>query len=188
MWSSAMVLAPMLRGLFGLDANVPDRTLKVTPHLPADWDSAELLNVPFGKSLLSFQYSRKGGSMVVQAHSSTPEVICLVSKDANTGPCKDAPATVHTVSLPLPAVELSIPTDAPSQGAATRQLKVLNEEYTDRQATFSLSSPAKSTYDLFVRFNKSNVTVTGAVYANGHLHVEFPEGAGHQTRTVTFHW
>ena len=188
MWSSAMVLAPMLRGLFGLDANVPDRTLKVTPHLPADWDSAELLNVPFGKSLLSFQYSRKGGSMVVQAHSSTPEVICLVSKDANTGPCKDAPATVHTVSLPLPAVELSIPTDAPSQGAATRQLKVLNEEYTDRQAIFSFSSPAKSTYDLFVRFNKSNVTATGAVYANGHLHVEFPEGAGHQTRTVTFHW
>ena len=126
--------------------------------------------------------------MVIQARSSNPEVICLATTDAHTGPCKEAAATEHTVSLPLPAVEVSIPTDAPSQGAATRQLKVLDEEYTDRQASFSLSSPAKSTYDLFIRFNKSNVTVTGAVYRNGRLHVEFPEGAGYQTRIVTFHW
>ncbi|MGB6727095.1 MAG: hypothetical protein WBE74_14415, partial [Terracidiphilus sp.] len=35
LWSSAMVISPVVRGLFGLEWNVPQNTLTVTPHLPA---------------------------------------------------------------------------------------------------------------------------------------------------------
>jgi hypothetical protein len=40
LWSSAMVISPILRGLFGLRWNADNKTLEVNPQLPADWDSA----------------------------------------------------------------------------------------------------------------------------------------------------
>ena len=38
MWSSAMVITPLLRGLFGLDWHAANYTLRIAPHLPAGWD------------------------------------------------------------------------------------------------------------------------------------------------------
>jgi hypothetical protein len=187
-WSSAMVLAPMMRGLFGLESNAFDRTLRVDPHLPADWDTAQLRNVPFGKSSLRLEYSRTGGHMIVTVYSQRPEVLCVVSGITPAEPCKTRPAAVHVLSLPLPAVELSIPDNPPDQGAATHQLKVIDEEYANRQATFTLSGAGNSTYDLFVRLNEPNVKVTGAVYRDGRIHVQFPAGEGYQMRTVVFRW
>ncbi len=43
LWSSAMVISPMLRGLFGLDWDALNHTLRISPHLPADWDGREVV-------------------------------------------------------------------------------------------------------------------------------------------------
>lgn len=37
-WSSAMVVSPILRGMMGLEADAPARALKFAPHVPAAWD------------------------------------------------------------------------------------------------------------------------------------------------------
>ena len=40
LWSSAMVITPTLRGLFGIDIDAQSKTITVNPHLPASWDHA----------------------------------------------------------------------------------------------------------------------------------------------------
>ena len=35
LWSSAMVITPTLRGLFGIDIDAQSKTITVNPHLPA---------------------------------------------------------------------------------------------------------------------------------------------------------
>src|SRR4029077_8278168 len=65
-WSSAMVVTPALRGLFGLDWDAPNRVLRVAPNLPADWGRARLHNVPLGNSRLEVEFSREAGRMVVR--------------------------------------------------------------------------------------------------------------------------
>jgi hypothetical protein len=57
-WSSAMVISPMLRGLLGLKADTGSRTLTFAPHLPADWASLAIKNVRVGQASLSLQYQR----------------------------------------------------------------------------------------------------------------------------------
>ena len=52
LWSSAMVITPTLRGLFGIDIDAQTKTITVNPHLPASWDMPEILGlqVPGGKA------------------------------------------------------------------------------------------------------------------------------------------
>jgi hypothetical protein len=47
-WSAAMVVSPLLRGLFGLKADALTHTLTLAPSLPANWNSFALHNVAIG--------------------------------------------------------------------------------------------------------------------------------------------
>jgi len=54
LWSSAMVITPILRGLFGISIDAQTRTITVNPHLPAGWDRATVkgIQVPGGTATL----------------------------------------------------------------------------------------------------------------------------------------
>jgi hypothetical protein len=188
MWSSAMVLTPMLRGLFGLHWDAPNNTLQVTPHLPAAWNGARLKNVHLGGSAFDLTFTREGSRMTVTAHSVGPQTLCLVEGATRPAPCKSAASVVHTVSLPLPAVEIGIPTNLPASGAVTNQIKVLNEEYAADRATFTLAAAGDSEQDVTVRANVPGVRVEEGRIENERVHVRFPQGAGYQTRKLTFLW
>jgi glycogen debranching enzyme len=99
-WSSAMVLTPGLRGLFGLDWDSLDRTLRLAPHLPANWDRATLRNVPLGRFRVELSYRREAGRLVIEARSSKPEVFCLVAQtDFVRIPCSAPPRAVHQLRI-----------------------------------------------------------------------------------------
>ncbi|MBV9766818.1 MAG: glycogen debranching protein [Acidobacteriaceae bacterium] len=188
MWSSAMVIIPMLSGLFGLDWDAPNHTIRLAPHLPTDWDHALLHNVPLGSATLNLEYQRSGGSLLVTAKTSRPEVLCLVAQTSPATPCKSAAAVQHTFTIPLPPVELSIPANLPGEGSATAQMKTLEENFFPNRAVFSFEALGGSSYELPLRLNHPNISVQGADIRGGKLHLEFSEGAGYQTRTVTFVW
>jgi hypothetical protein len=183
-WSSAMVLSPALRGLFGLDWDVPNRTLRLAPQLPADWNEATLRNVPFGTSRLEIRYERKAGKMIVRASSERPEVLCLRGRQALSAPCTAEAATVHTLELSLPPVEIAIPRSLPEAGATTRQLKVLAE----KEGAFTLAAQGGSVYELPVRINRPGAKLEGAERTGDKISVRFPKGEGYQTQTVKFTW
>jgi len=58
-FSSAGVLLPMVRGLFGLDADVPARNLFFSPHFPADWTEAEVESWPVAGGNLALAWKRQ---------------------------------------------------------------------------------------------------------------------------------
>lgn len=65
MWSSAMVITPALRGLFGIDINTTTKTILFTPQLPAEWDHADIrhLSLPYGA--VNCSVSRVQGKLAV---------------------------------------------------------------------------------------------------------------------------
>jgi hypothetical protein len=162
LWSSAMVISPILRGLFGLDWDALHHKLNVTPHLPADWDHARLHNVPLGLGRVDVDYRRGGDHLNIQV---TGEPVR---------------------SIPLDPVEVAMPTELPSPGSETRQLKVVDQTFAPHEATFTFAGWGGTAYDLKVRLNRPHVTAQGGQLSGGKLHVAIPTGAGYQIETVTF--
>jgi glycogen debranching enzyme len=62
-WSSAMVVSPLLRGLFGLEVNALERTVAFRPHVPPDWTSFAIENVKVGSTSLNLHYSKTGDAI-----------------------------------------------------------------------------------------------------------------------------
>src|SRR5207248_1568524 len=57
-WSEAMVVTPVLRGLLGIEATDGGRTLRFAPALPATWDRAAASGVRVGGAVVDLTYSR----------------------------------------------------------------------------------------------------------------------------------
>jgi glycogen debranching enzyme len=66
-WSAAMVISPLLRGLFGLQFNAPEHTLTFAPHLPADWKEFAVHQIVAGSDSLDLNFSRTADSITVTA-------------------------------------------------------------------------------------------------------------------------
>jgi hypothetical protein len=62
-FATSMVLTPLLRGLLGVDVDVPRGRVTLAPHLPPGWDSVNVDNVPVGRSTISFTLRRTAGAM-----------------------------------------------------------------------------------------------------------------------------
>jgi glycogen debranching enzyme len=60
-FATSMVLTPLLRGLLGIDVDAPARRVTIAPHLPPEWDSVAVENVPVGSGTLSFTVRRTAG-------------------------------------------------------------------------------------------------------------------------------
>ncbi len=162
LWSSAMVISPLLRGLFGLDWDALHHKLNVAPHLPADWDRATLHNVPLGSQRVDVDYRRAGDHLNVQV---TGEPVR---------------------SVPLEPVEFAMPAELPDPGSETRQLKVLDQSFSAHHGSVTFAGWGGTAYDLKVRLNRPHVTAQGGILDAGKLHIEIPAGAGYQIRTVKF--
>jgi glycogen debranching enzyme len=65
-WSAAMVISPILRGMFGLESDVEKNQITFAPHIPADWTSFGIRNVRVGYASLDFQYRKNADSITLQ--------------------------------------------------------------------------------------------------------------------------
>jgi glycogen debranching enzyme len=74
-WSSAMVISPILRGLLGLQTDAEARQITLSPHVPADWTSFAVHNVHVGTVNADFQFHK------------APDSIVLETKRSGTGDC-----------------------------------------------------------------------------------------------------
>ena len=66
-WSQAMVVTPLLRGLFGIEARDAGQTLVFAPLLPPDWREASVGNVVAGASRCDLAIERASGRLVITA-------------------------------------------------------------------------------------------------------------------------
>ncbi len=188
LWSSAMVISPVVRGMFGLAWNAPLNTLSVTPHLPADWDEATIRNVPLGTSRLDLKFKRSGSELAIEAIHA-PANMQLESQSPG------ARAKGTTLYLPLPPVELSISHELPQFGAETSQLKVLDQQTNARSVVLNLSGKGGETYTLLLRENTAGLKLRADGATLGELKqglrtasVTFPPAPAYTTKTVQFSW
>jgi glycogen debranching enzyme len=188
LWSSAMVVSPLVRGLFGLDWDAASKQLSVNPQLPADWEHVKLRNIEMGNMEVDLEITKGGGELHVQSTTKTPQVLCLASGPPSAKACNSAPAKMHAVNIPLPPVELAIPAELPEPGEPTRQLKVLEEKWAEHSATFSFEAQAGSIYNLPLRLNRAGITANGADIGGNKLHLQFPAGVGYVKKTISFQW
>jgi glycogen debranching enzyme len=69
-WSAAMVVAPVLKGLFGLKADAAAHTLRLAPTLPANWNSFSLKNVRVGNAAVDFKFQRTEDEVTLEVQRS----------------------------------------------------------------------------------------------------------------------
>jgi hypothetical protein len=76
-WSAAMVVSPLMRGLLGLQTDAGTATLTFAPHIPADWTSFEIRNQPVGSTKLDLKYAKdlSGITLEVKATGNSPSTI-----------------------------------------------------------------------------------------------------------------
>jgi len=74
-WSAAMVVSPILRGMFGLQTDAAKCQVTLAPHLPADWTSFAMGNVRVGGGTVDFQYRK------------TADTVTLETRRAGAGDC-----------------------------------------------------------------------------------------------------
>ncbi|MGA8273164.1 MAG: hypothetical protein WB919_16500 [Candidatus Sulfotelmatobacter sp.] len=65
-WSAAMVVGPILKGLFGLHADAANHQVTLAPHLPADWQHFAVRNVQIGAVSVDFQYRKNGDGISLE--------------------------------------------------------------------------------------------------------------------------
>jgi hypothetical protein len=194
LWSSAMVLSPAIRGLFGIEADALHRNLRLQPRLPASWDSAEIRNVRVGDDLYEITLKRDRDHLLATVISAQPTVLCLNSQNET---CHDRSTTTRTVFLPLPAVEVSLAQQQlPETGSPTSQPRILDESYKDKGLSLTIEGVAGTTVDLFLRTNTlsptnkraTDIKVEGAERFGDKLQVNLPPGSGFVTQNVRISW
>src|SRR4029077_3473383 len=65
-WSAAMVVSPILRGMLGLETDAIHHSVKLTPHIPADWTRFTIGNLRVGKDALLINYSKTDEGIVLE--------------------------------------------------------------------------------------------------------------------------
>ena len=69
-WSAAMVISPILRGLLGLETEAARNRVVLAPHVPADWSSFAIHNVRAGDATMSVNYHRTPDEITLDVQSS----------------------------------------------------------------------------------------------------------------------
>ena len=196
LWSSAMVVTPAVRGMFGLEADALLRVLHVAPQLPAGWDGAEVKNMVVGKDRFDVTMKRVGGAMEVEAVSAAPTMLCLEAQRtfaaAEMGCNERRSETHHRLSVPLPAVEVGLVKEVLEPGQRTREMKVLSQVVNGREMRLRVEAPGGTERRLAVRRNgpaaAKGVQVEGARMEGDQVVIPFPAGEGYQAKDVVLRW
>jgi hypothetical protein len=155
-WSSAMVISPIVRGMLGLAVHETKKNIELAPHLPPDWDHVALHHVAFCGGQADIVYTKRNDGIHLNLKTGNTGVCNLqfapsFSKNARvrgvTWNGKPAKYTVEpngndqhaVISLPWSTGEavvrlddefgLQTEEDLPPLGSASENLKISREQW-----------------------------------------------------------
>jgi glycogen debranching enzyme len=167
-WSAAMVVSPILRGLFGLQTDASTHQITLTPHVPADWPSFAIRNVHLSSATVDFQYRKTSDSIVLETKRSgsgdcwiefspalslrtsvisiemngrpLPFKIQINSEDQHVSMRFPVYGGPNTVVIKLKNnFGLSITNDLPPLGSTSRGLRVISESWNSTRTQLTLT-------------------------------------------------
>ncbi|HVX40724.1 MAG TPA: aldose epimerase family protein, partial [Gemmatimonadaceae bacterium] len=168
-FATSMVLTPLIRGLLGIDVDAPSHRVTIAPHLPPDWDSVAVDNVPVGSDRLSFVVRRTRSRFVLEATRSGADRAPLdvtfspqlptgahaggrgVTIDATPG---DTHATVHATMQQSLQLEIAYdggwlvvpPRMPPAIGQRSEAPRIISERALDNGLSLDLQGRAGNEY------------------------------------------
>jgi glycogen debranching enzyme len=77
-WSAAMVVSPILRGMLGLETDAIHRSVRLTPHVPADWTRFSIANVRLGKNTVLLNYTKTDEGIILETGLTSGSEECTV--------------------------------------------------------------------------------------------------------------
>jgi glycogen debranching enzyme len=192
LWSSAMLISPLIRGLFGIETDALNRTLSINPQLPAEWDEASVKHVPVGERFFDVHLKRVERRLEIDVSSDRPEVLCLTQTIASS-PCTASPEMHHQTSIPLPEIEVIVKSVMAVEGDRTSSLKVVSQRRGDHELTLLLEAPGGTKHHIQLRRNEPiahSVTVEGGELRGDDISIRFDPSPGNQYQiaTVKLHW
>jgi hypothetical protein len=192
-WSAAMVVSPILRGMLGLQTDAANHEIHLSPHIPADWTSFAIHTVRVGEVAVDFQYRKTQDSI-------TLDITRLGKGDCSIefSPSLSLRAQVLSVRLndkPVPFkvepnahdqhLHIRVPLNGPANleirmkndfgitfsnalpplGSASRELRILDESWDvpRTQLTLHISGRAGARYELQAWNSAQISSVEGAV-------------------------
>jgi glycogen debranching enzyme len=179
-WSAAMVVSPLLKGMFGLEKDATKKSLTFQPHVPADWTNFKINNVRVGDSVVNLSYqktlgeitlevTRAGGECALDFEPALANSALEVRVDVNGRPQsfdQQISSEHHHLKINFALkegkniVRIRVPNDfglsyvfrLPELGSESSDLRVISEEMGDATTPMELitAGRAGATYDLAV--------------------------------------
>jgi glycogen debranching enzyme len=109
-WSAAMVVAPILKGMLGLSVDAEKPSLAFEPHVPADWASFAIHNVHIGAETLDLQYLKSSSSIELHVDRSGTKNVAIAFN-----PAVSVRATVTAVEANGRAIPFHVDKNASDQ-------------------------------------------------------------------------
>jgi len=172
LWSSAMVITPTLRGLFGIDVDAQTKTITVNPHLPADWRHATIRNLSLPGSSRGVSFDEKDGKLHVtftghdmsdwHFRSDVSGAVVTEAWKAKSGNSWKLPA----IDIPLAAVELVIINQPPIPGARTSIARILSQRLEENKTTIAIQGIAGTTAQFLLAGRSANKVGVASVSAD----------------------
>src|SRR6267378_7816600 len=147
-WSAAMVVSPILRGMLGLEADAIHHTVKLAPHIPADWARFSVENVRLGKNTLLINYTKTDEGIVLETGLTSGSEECTVE----FRPAISLQAKVQKVELNAKPVPFQVETHGADQhivvmfpitkGKYSLRIRLLNDFGLSEQSTLPVLGSA----------------------------------------------
>jgi hypothetical protein len=172
-WSAAMVISPILRGMFGLDVDTEKHEITLSPHVPADWTSFAIHKVQVGDASVDFKYRKTSDTLVLDAKRTgsgdcwivfSPALslrteVASVEMDGRRLPFKMEPnANDQHVNIRFPLTSgsstivihlkndfgLALSTSLPQPGSTSQNLRILSESWNGSRTELTLNASGLS--------------------------------------------
>jgi hypothetical protein len=100
-WSAAMVVSPVLRGMLGLEFDAQAHRLTFAPHIPADWKRLAIHHVATGSGTVALQLTRTPESITLIAERQGDTEVTLQFRPATSPRARIAGATLNGRAVPF---------------------------------------------------------------------------------------
>jgi hypothetical protein len=137
-WSEAMVITPVMRGMLGIDVNEPAGRFTFAPQLPSDWNRVAVNNVPVGETLYNLAVDRSASRQTIRIQATRPQ-----------DPARAGVARTRTTQLSLaPAFPLDASVRSVTLNGRPIPFKVVRVGDVQRaEVLFDLGAEATIVYD-----------------------------------------
>ena len=201
---SAGVVLPLVRGMLGLEPDVPGRRITFAPHFPPDWQEVTVENIPFGQGSARLVYARQRDTIRLSASGTLPpgtvmhfapavgigSRILSVSVNGSAVSFRERPGAQTVQPLiewpfegptecvvVIDAAPEIVPPDPPARTGETNSgIKLIATTREGDGFRVVLEGLAGRTYALRITRADKVASVTGGDLSGDTLQIRFPEG------------